>query len=420
MRKSVFRIAAFAASAMLALAAGAQAQDEVSIEIGSATGNQGATVQVSVTMTTPLLGTEVAGTQNDITFAGELGGGIIQIAAKANGKPSCTVNPDIDKGATSFAFQPSGCTPGTNCTGIRALVLALDNVAAIPSGSVLYTCDVLIAADAPPDDYSLNNSNEGASTPDGTALTTSGTDGTVTVEGVVVTPAVIHVGSTSGNPGQPDLSIDVTLETLLGTEVAGTQNDITFSGGVGAAIRIKAKANGKPDCAVNPDIDKGGTSFAFQPSGCSGEECTGVRSLVLALDNVAAIPNGSVLYTCGIDITETAEVGQTYDLVCSNAGASDGAGVAIDTSCTNGTVEVGGVIVPTSTPTDTPVVDTPTPAATSTNTTVPTLTKKPTNTPGGGGNDDDGCAIVAPAQSSFAWMLLLPAAALLWFRRRSR
>jgi hypothetical protein len=63
------------------------------------------------------------------------------------------VNDAIEKGGTSFAFQPSGCTAGTDCTGVRALVLALDNVDPIPTGSVLYTCQVAIAGDAADGDF---------------------------------------------------------------------------------------------------------------------------------------------------------------------------------------------------------------------------------------------------------------------------
>ena len=57
------------------------------------------------------------------------------------------LNPNIDKDATSFAFRPNGCS-GETCTGIRALVLATDNVDPIPDGAVLYTCKVTVAADA--------------------------------------------------------------------------------------------------------------------------------------------------------------------------------------------------------------------------------------------------------------------------------
>jgi hypothetical protein len=409
MSKSAFRIAAIAASATLALAASVQA---VEIQVGENTGNPGQTVAVDVTLATE--GSEVAGTQNDITFGADSG---IAIAARSNGRPDCAVNPDIEKGGTSFAFQPSGCTAGTDCTGIRALVLALDNVDPIPDGSVLYTCQVAIAGDATAGDKTLSNTNAGASDPDGGALTTTGQDGRVIVEGGGASDATIIINDASGDAGTTT-SFDVALET--GTDVAGTQNDIAFAD----PLSIPARSNGRPDCAVNPDIEKGGTSFAFQPSGCTaGTDCTGIRALVLALDNVDPIPTGSVLYTCQLAIAAGAT--GTATLTCNNPGASDPDGGALDTDCQDGTVTIGGGgdNTPTSTPTETPSGEV-TPTATATVSGVATSTATVTRTrtiPGPpSGNDDDGCAIAAPAQSSAAWMLLLPAAALLWIRRRSR
>ena len=125
---------------------------------------------------------EVAGTQNDVTFPSGIG-----VVAKNNGKPECAVNEAIEKGGTSFAYQPSGCTPGDTCTGIRALVLALDNVDPIPSGSVLYTCEVSIDADVENGTYPLVCSNAGASDPDGVAVATDCDAGDVFV-GLQPTP----------------------------------------------------------------------------------------------------------------------------------------------------------------------------------------------------------------------------------------
>jgi MYXO-CTERM domain-containing protein len=175
MSKSVFRAVALTAGGML-LAASAQA---VVINIQSATGTAGQTVTVGVNLSTE--GAEVAGTQNDIGFAAPIG-----VAARANGRPDCTVNGDISKGGTSFAFQPPGCTAGTDCTGVRALVLALDNVDPIPSGSVMYTCQVEVDSEAPNGDYPLTCTNPGASDPNGGALLAECTSGTVTVAGLEI------------------------------------------------------------------------------------------------------------------------------------------------------------------------------------------------------------------------------------------
>ncbi len=395
MSKYGFKTAAIAAGAMM-MAASAHAVVILGDE--AASGAPGDTVEFSVSVDTE--GEDVAGTQNDITF-----GEGVAVAARANGRPDCTVNEEINKGGTSFAFQPAGCS-GDACTGVRALVLALDNVDPIPDGSTLYTCNVVIAEDATDGEKTMSITNTGASDPAGAALTTSGVDGRVTVGGGGAADANIIIGDASGNAGDT-VAVTVTLNT--GTDVAGTQNDITFA----PPLSVAARANGRPDCTVNETINKGGTSFAFQPAGCSGTECTGVRSLVLALDNVDPIADGSALYTCNVVIAEDAEDGD-YELACSNPGASDPNGGALVAECEPGTVTVGGGGDVTPTPTETQVEATSTP-------TVQDGTPTRTRTPGGGGrsNDDDGCAVVAPADSTSAWLLLLPFAALLWWRRRS-
>jgi hypothetical protein len=96
--------------------------------------------------------------------------------------------------------------------------------------------------------------------------------------------------------------ISVTLSA--GTaQVAGTQSTLT-SDNRNATLNLKA--NGKPDCAVNPAINKNGTMFSNQPPGCSGSACNAVKALVLALDNTDVIPDGAVLYTCNVNIAATA------------------------------------------------------------------------------------------------------------------
>jgi len=147
-------------------------------------------------------------------------------------------------------------------------------------------------------------------------------------------PAIL-VGSISGAPGQ-QVSFSVTLSTG-GAIVAGTQNDISFDPN---SIPVAAIANGKPDCHVNPDINKNGTSFAFRPPGCSGSGCTGMRALVLALDNIDPIPDGSVLYTCNVAVAPGA-VGGDYPLTISGVILSSPQGVRVDGATgTNGSVTV--------------------------------------------------------------------------------
>jgi MYXO-CTERM domain-containing protein len=240
--------------------------------------------------------------------------------------------------------------------------------------------------------------------------------------------AKLVVSSQPGTAGsQGTFTVSLQAE---GAKVAGTQNDTSFDP---AKIPVAAKASGKPDCAVNVDIDKGATSFAFRPAGCSGATCTGVRALVLSTGDVAPILDGSVMYTCKINIA--AGVTGSFPLTCSAQGGSNPDGVAFNgqgkvcsgngitgcttdadcttvkppltmpaggtcsvtlpqLGCTSGQVTVG--VIPTHTPTpmmggDTPT-NTPTNTATATRTATPspppptitqtrTVTPPPTNTP---------------------------------------
>ncbi|MGH7787392.1 MAG: hypothetical protein ACRERC_11030 [Candidatus Binatia bacterium] len=393
------KVWSFAAAAMLAI--GASSAGAQSMTISNASGAQGDVATVTATLATGEA--SIAGTENVIQFPA---GKEVAVQALANGRPNCTRNEEIDKGGTAFSFQPSGCTVGTDCTGVKALVLSLENVTPIPDGSVLYSCLVAIAESAPNGAYELSNVDVLGSDPDGNEVAVEGIDGIVTVEGVVPTDAEIVISSATAGQGG-NATVSATLNT--GVEVAGTENIISFT----PEAAIRATEQGRPMCARNEAIDKGGTAFSFQPSGCSvGSTCTAVKALVLSLENVAPIPDGSVLYTCDIAVATDAEPGD-YPLTCSGALSSDPEGGEVATSCVDGTITVTGGEVPTETPTPTVSPDvTPTNTAgqaTPTRSVVPPVT-----------NCDDGCQIVAPASSQAGWLLLLPAAMLIWVRRRSR
>lgn len=159
-----------------------------SMDIGAVTGRAGDTVTISVQLHVP--GEPVAGTQNDLAFDPNAA-----IAPRANGKPDCSVNPDIDKTASAFRFFPPGCTVGVDCDRLRALIFSIGNTAPIANGAVLYTCRVHIASGAAPGRYPLRFSAELASTPDGRSIELIASDGSIVVvaasaqSGVFVTAA---------------------------------------------------------------------------------------------------------------------------------------------------------------------------------------------------------------------------------------
>ncbi len=144
------------------------------LDVESVTGARGDAVQFGVTLHTQ--GQSVAASQNDLTFDPT-----VPVAARANGRPECSVNPDIDKNATAFSFLPTGCRPGVDCGGLRAIVLATDNNAAIPDGAVLYTCKVAIRPDTTPGSYPLFAVNVILSDPNGGRIVTTTNSGVINV-----------------------------------------------------------------------------------------------------------------------------------------------------------------------------------------------------------------------------------------------
>lgn len=120
--------------------------------------------------------------QNDILFEPQVG-----VAASQDGEPLCARNPDLDQDV-SFAFLPQGCTPGVDCTGIRAIVGDTGPVSPIPTGSVLYACTIAVAGSTSPGDYPLTCADAGATNGDGGAVETTCDDGVITVIGTIPTP----------------------------------------------------------------------------------------------------------------------------------------------------------------------------------------------------------------------------------------
>lgn len=110
-------------------------------------------------------GLDVAGIQIDITYDPSTP------IADVGGSPDCVVNPATGKDLFK-AFLPGDRA--------RFLVLSLSDVNTIPDG-VLFTCNVDVSLFASPGTYPLTGSNEGASDPDGNALTTVSTPGAVIV-----------------------------------------------------------------------------------------------------------------------------------------------------------------------------------------------------------------------------------------------
>jgi hypothetical protein len=147
--------------------------------------------------------------------------------------------------------------------------------------------------------------------------------------------AHLIIGKVTGFPGQ-SVTVPVVLDTGA-WEISGIEADLAIA----AAAPFTADDAGLPSCRVNPAIDKSGTAFALQPIHCTGDSCTAVRALVLGIDNVSPIANGSTLFDCDLAIAPDAAPGQ-YPLTASELAASDPAGAALPLYLTAGAVTVYG------------------------------------------------------------------------------
>jgi MYXO-CTERM domain-containing protein len=196
--------------------------------VGSASGAPGSTVTFSVTLQTTA---QVAGTQNDIAFSPQA-----RIAAEEDGTPKCAVNPAIMKDQTSFAFTPFECT-GTACTGVRAVVISFENLDVIPTGSVLYTCDVEIAADAT-ESFPLTCSDPGAGDPEAMKLGTDCTNGTITAAGVATPTTTATATTSSAITATTTATVTRTPTTPVGTTPTST--------GTGRATATSTPTGGSP------------------------------------------------------------------------------------------------------------------------------------------------------------------------------
>lgn len=142
-----------------------RAVGEVTLIIGTAIVAAGDTGTFDVSMDSG--GLQVAGIQIDIFYD----------PLAPIDVPNCVVNPATGKQLSRADFGDRA----------RFLVFSFSNVDPMPDG-VLFTCPVNVPLSTPPATYPLTGSNEGASDPDGNALTTVSTPGAVVVLPPVPTP----------------------------------------------------------------------------------------------------------------------------------------------------------------------------------------------------------------------------------------
>jgi hypothetical protein len=390
-----------AVSALLLVAGATAATAQVTLEVGSATIGAGGSGTIDIVLNAG--SSAVAGTENELDWDAAA----IQVG-------DCTVNEAIDK-TLQKTFRPAdpACTPGTDCESFKGIIINFSDLSPIADGSVLYTCNVSVAADAAPGEYPVNCTLPGSSDPDGNSFETACNSGTITVpEEPQVQLALNMIEAIPGGTATLEISLDV----LKDVEVAGTENELAWNPGELAVS----------NCVVNEAINKDLQS-TFRPADCAeGVDCNEFKGIIINFSDLSAIEDGSLLYSCDVGIaggTSAAVLSgaQQFTIACNNPGSSNPDGESLLTICNDAVVNV---VDPTPTPTAT---NTPTEEPTATEGMEETPTPEPTDTPEVRPTntripviDDDSCQIVAPASSSLGWILMMPAAVLFRLRRRNR
>lgn len=164
---------AFVGLSATTFAAAQTAAEPIDIELSTGSGVAGDSIEVGISLHTKAH--DVGGIQIDIQADPPLAIGITEA-----GRPDCWRNTDLNKDYTVYAF-PARADGQWNY--MRALVLSLTNVDAIPDGALLFTCRVHIDADAEPGDYQLLASRLLGGTPQGEEIAAVSSGGLVLVEG---------------------------------------------------------------------------------------------------------------------------------------------------------------------------------------------------------------------------------------------
>lgn len=391
----------------------------VALTVESAEGVAGTDIAIRATLDSG--GYVVASVQNDITVDPAM-----PIAATAEGRPDCTLDPSVNVLSAHFTFLPALCVRGGDCAHVRVEAFLQPTTGRF----VLYSCKVHIGAEVPPGAYPIVFTNVfAADSQSSTWPTQAGSADVVVVTAAGATPRLTWTAAPTPTPtstlalfgeleldtvtGAPGESVTVTVAlTTSDTAISATENDLEF---YRSDTRVGRNPDGRPDCTVNPDIGKSATVFSFEPYGCVGVGCTSIRAVVLAFDNLDPIPNGSPLYTCKVSISAQADPGW-YPLTISNVSLSDPQGHAVPGAWSNGGISVLDGEV-TANPPPPPGVSSPRAEASPTGTPAVIALDNPQLATADGG----GCAMASGHTSALTMLeLFLPTGLLVWRRRREQ
>jgi hypothetical protein len=117
------------------------------LTVGSASGRAGETVTLGVSFSTGAAGGP-AGVEHRLTLDAVR----TPVAVNADGLPDCTPNSMLD--FSRFAFLPPSCTPGVDCSQIKAILMSSE-LTPLQGSTLLYSCRIRIAPGTPVGRYAI-------------------------------------------------------------------------------------------------------------------------------------------------------------------------------------------------------------------------------------------------------------------------
>ena len=153
---------------------------------------------------------------------------------------------------------------------------------------------------------------------------------------IVLASVEVSASTVTGIPGQT-VELTVSLNVNGPYEVGGLQVDMSSEP---IDVPFHRLPNGRVDCAFNDELSQL-SAFALQPPRCeTSSVCTGLRALSFPMPGpIEPIPDQSLLFTCRIDIAETAMSG-SYPITLSNLRVSDTVGNIIPSAALDGAIKV--------------------------------------------------------------------------------
>lgn len=315
----------------------------------------------------------------------------VTFAPWVDGKPDCEVMPDIGGQArgteqSAIAYLPTGCTPGVDCSGVFLDVISewrLNLFYSLPHE--IFRCRVDVDDSLTPGNYPLIIAGTSTSSLDWDGSRVSwpltAFDGTLIVGGGQQTPTPVDSLTPSPVPPTATPSRAPNAATPTGTarasatpttmptthaRVALQVDPISAQAGdlVTLSVRLRSAAGDVAAiqneleidphlsirrCRVNPEIGKAGifglyssTDEPLTSAICpTGQLCDHLRAIIVSFDDTSPIPNGSVLYTCTVEVPASTPSG-SYSVTLSGVVASDEHGRRIDGDVSTAAVQVRG------------------------------------------------------------------------------